>query len=542
MKKILFYFLAILATGFSFTGCDPFEEYESSDVLAEPTTTLTVSAVEDSSFVLDVASDMAGYLGYVVVTDTTMTVPEAISLISGSLDGASGIYEAKVYTLESAGSQTATIADLMPNTYYKVFAASSNADGVESVVESQLVKTDDGIGPTFVSSSPSISNQPAVAIGTSIVLTFDEPIQVNPDKKFTFTYYFEDVTVDVMLDDESVSGKTVTIPQPREGHAGDYFFLSWEAGAVEDLSGNACAERISGVIGGLLRGNYYRFEKIPFEFALTSVVPENGSVISLTDTYVDISYAFSVELSEDLTDDMVKFKYTSFDGKVVTEVSAAEYCEIIDDTTLRITQPHEPAAGDVISLYLEEGVVLDGYGNPSAASDYVVSWTLPRLTMESLVGEYTVSGTSYWEPYDVVTDVVTIALNPEDPTTFLITGIFESLLGASLPMEATFDAANSIINIPEQIIGQDDTYIYTASSDITADYSINVYIGADGTMTSDLALNIYSLEFSWVGYGEYLPEVTWTKNETKSATVKSIISGGEVSKTITIKQTTRGMN
>jgi hypothetical protein len=534
MKRILFYFLAIISIGAFIAGCDQFDEYESSEVLAQPTTTLTISAVEDSSFVLDVSTDMAGYLGYVVASDTTLTAPEAITIISGSLDGASGVLDINTYQLESAGGQSATMVDLMPNTYYKVFAASSNADGVESVVEMQLVKTDDGIGPTFVSSSPGISNQPTVAIGTSIVLTFDEPIQVNPEKKFTFTYYFEEVTVDVSVDNESVSGKTVTIPQPRDGHAGDYFFLSWEAGAVEDLSGNACAERVSGVIEGSLRGNYYRFVKVPFEFALTSVVPANGSVISLADTYVDISYAFPVELSEDLTDDMVKFRYTSFDGKVVTEVSAAEYCEIIDDTTLRVTQPHEPAAGDVISLYLEEGVVLDGYGNPNEASDFVLNWTLPRLTIESLVGEYTVSGISYFDE-SVVTDIVTIILDPENPNGLLISGLFESLTGTNLHVEGIFDAATSTILIQEQVIGVDDTYYYTVSS-VSGDYSITVTIGEDGNMTSVLALNLYDLEFNWIGYGEYVPSATWTKSSTKSSVLRS--TNERVIKSIPLRQTT----
>ncbi|MDD2382260.1 MAG: Ig-like domain-containing protein [Mariniphaga sp.] len=541
MKKILFYILAIISTGFSFTGCDPFEEYESSDVLAQPITTLAISAVEDSSFVVDVSTNMAGYMGYVVASDTTMTTPEAITIIAGSLKGASGVHEIKTYQMESAGGQSATTAKLMPNTYYKVFAASSNVDGVESTVQSYLVKTDDGVGPTFISSSPAISNQATVAVGSDIVLTFDEPVKVAANKKFIFTYYYEGVTVETTLDESHASGKNITVPQPHEGHAGDYFFLSWEAGAVTDLSGNLCDERESGVIDGSLNGNFYRFEKISFEFDLTSVVPENGSVILLTDTYMDISYTFPVKLVTALTQNMVKFKYTSFDGKVVKEVSATEYAEVLNNTTLRVTLPQVPEPGDVISLYLAEGVLQDNYGNLNAASDYELSWTLPRFNMEMLVGEYTVSGESAFEGNPPVSDVVTIEINPEDPTTFLITGIFESLLGASLPMEATFDAANSIINIPEQIIGQDEENIYTASSDLTSDYSINVSIGDDGTMTSDLALNVYDLEFNWLGYGEYVEEATWIKNETKSAAMKSITSG-LVTKKITIKKSTRGMN
>jgi len=392
MKKIIFYIFAILSIGIYIAGCNQLEEYESSEVLAKPTATLSVSAVADSSFTLDISTDMAGYLGYAVSSDTANSV-EAISILSLSLEGEPGIVDNEIFQLESDGGKVLNIGGLMPNTYYKVFSASNNNDGVESDVQSFILKTDDGIGPGFVSSSPAISPEASVVVGTDIVLTFDEPIQVDTNKVFTFTYFYEGVTEELSADNSYVSGKTVTIPQPHTGHAGDYFFLSWEAGAVTDLSGNPCDERISGIVGGYLAGNYYRFEKVNFSVTDKSINPDPDSIMAVHDFAVDLSFPFEIEL-EELTSDMVKFRYINWLGTVTTEVDAADNCEIINDTTLRITQPHLADNGDNIALYLAEGVISDKYGNLNDLSDYEIDWDL---------GDFVIPDDITPEPGSVVT-------------------------------------------------------------------------------------------------------------------------------------------
>ncbi len=283
MKNRILYILALLSMGY-FVGCTKFEEYQSTEVLIKPVATLSVSDVADSGFVIDISTDKAGYLGFAILSDTALQV-QAISILSQSLAGDPSTLILQTYKLTGAGSTSLGIGGLMPNTYYKVAVASSNIDGVESDVKTFLVKTNDGIGPSFKSSSPAISSSAAVSVGSDIVLTFDEPIKVNPNKKFTFTYYFEGVTIDITLDNTKVSGNTITVPQPHVGHAGDYFFLSWEAGAVIDLSGNPCNERISGVVNGSLVGNYYRFEKVGFSVSDKTVLPESGSAYFFGEYY-----------------------------------------------------------------------------------------------------------------------------------------------------------------------------------------------------------------------------------------------------------------
>ena len=83
MKKRILYFLALLSLGY-IVGCTQFEDYQSTEVLTKPTATLSVSNVADSSFIIDLSTDKAGYLGFVVLKDTAAQVP-AISILSQSL-------------------------------------------------------------------------------------------------------------------------------------------------------------------------------------------------------------------------------------------------------------------------------------------------------------------------------------------------------------------------------------------------------------------------------------------------------------------------
>ncbi len=641
MKKIILYIAAIFLIGVYIAGCNQLEDYESTEVLSKPTATLSVSAVADSGFVLAVSTDMAGYLGYAISSDTSRSLSEAISILSLSLSGGSGIVANQAFKFSAAKDTTINVKGLMPNTYYKVFAASNNLDGVESEILSFLLKTNDGTGPEFVSSSPAVSNEAAVPVGSDIVLTFNEPVKVNTDKKFIFTYYFENVTVEINPDESYASGNKITIPQPHEGHPGDYFFLSWEEGVVTDLSDNPCAERISGVIEGSLRGNYYRFEFLNFSVVKASVVPENDSVVADHSFIVDISFPFTIKLEKDLDPDMVKFRYTNWLGTVTTEVVAARNCEIVNDTTLRITQPHYPANGDRIALYLAEGVISDKYGNFNDLSEYQIKWTLgdftipediepesgsvvtsqlfdifikfdfpisvvpdapadvitmtyidedgsesinnvtdyfvhpendsvlviqtpqeisfgsnvilniaenavrdadgnvnlelqekiywmvPKLAsgIDVLIGQYIVSGESYFDG-SLVTDIVTIELNEDIPNSVLITGLFESMVGESEAVIGVYDPENSILTIDEQIIATGGGMIFTVFSDQTDDFAIRSYVLEDGSMQSDLALGVYDDSFDWLGYGEYLPEVTWEKSSNKSAYLKDKSAAG----------------
>jgi len=635
MKKIIAYIFVFVALGY-IVGCTDFEDYQSSDVLPQPTATLSVSAVADSSFIVDIATDKAGILGYAVLSDTSVSVA-AISILSQSISGGANTVATQTMDLTAAGSASLQMSGLMPNTYYKVAVAASNTDGVESMVKSMIVKTDDGVGPSLSTISPSSSQTVQQPAGFSVVLSFDEPIGTVDTSEFSFVYYIEGVEAPagtVEIDPEN--NRNVIVTQSHNALAGDYVFLSYGDEAVADLSGNPIAGLSSGVVEGSPVGLYWLVESINFSVTDYSIVPNNGSVIAEHDFAVELNFPFAIEL-EELTADMVKFKYEGWLGTVSTEVAAGANCEIINDTTLRITQPKMPNHGDKISLYLAEGVISDSYDNVNSSSEYELSWTLgdftipgnitpasgsivasqlfnvyvdfdfsisvvpdvasdaitmtyvdsdgientynvdsygidaendsvlviqtpqtidfgstvilnikenvvqdeegnvnlemqdlvywevPKLaeSIDVLLGQYIVSGVSYYDN-PMVSDTVTIELKEGTTNTVLISGIFSGLLGGSETVEGVYDEMNSLLSIPEQVIGTAENRIYTAFSNMNADYAINAYVLEDGTMNTDLALGVYDGSFAWLGLGEYLPEVTWSKiSSNKSAKLKT---------------------
>lgn len=376
--------------GLVIAGCNNLEDSESSMVGAAPTASMEISAVGDSIFTLELISSTDGYIGYVLSEDTSLSIV-ALNIISGNMDG--DVTGVGTYEYTASEETVINIGGLMPDTYYKVLVASSNTDGVESDVESYILKTNDNYGPTFTSSNPAIATTAAVAIDADFILTFDEPVLVG-NGKFTFRYYFEGEETEVPAENISADGMTITVKQPRTGHTGDYVFLSWEEGAVTDLSGNVCNANISGVIEGALAGNYYRFERINFGIDDQIISPATDSILAAHDFTIDITFPFNIYL-EELSTDMVKLKYTDWLGLSVVEVTAFENIEVVNDSILRITQPFMARHGDAIQLYIAEGVISDEYSNVNNASEYTLAWEL---------GDFMMPTTVYPENGSIVTD------------------------------------------------------------------------------------------------------------------------------------------
>lgn len=638
MKNIKSIILVSLAVSLIFFGCNPLEDYESIEVDVKPNAGINVSSVTDSAFTLTMSSDKAGYIGYAIFEDTSATVT-AINILALSYEGEAGNIEVGNAYLEEAGDIDTIIGDLTPNTYYRAFVAASNKDGVESDIQTFLVKTDDGVGPTFVSSAPSISNEAALAIQEVITLSFDEPVKVGSGS-FEMYYYYDDETVDVPIDSISADGNNIILRQPYEAHAGDYLFVSWEAGAVTDLSDNPVDERISGVIDGALAGNYYRFQHENFSISEAMLTPATDSILAQHDFDVVMEFPFDIFLSDEIAEDDVKFQYENWLGTQTIESSAFKNISLDGEQTLLIEQPKYADNGDAISLFLSEGIIEDKYGNLLAESDYElvwnlgdfeitasqitpangsvittqmfdveikfdfpitleaapgdgkvtmsyssdgstkdvtsigvsaendsilvmstpapvdfnstvtlniaegavsddlgnvnlelqdeVTWNIPKLaeSIDVLLGEYEVTGVSYFDGA-VILDTVVVELVEGYTDSVAVTGFFKnSLGGSSSTVYGSYDTENSYLFIPEQVIGTGDNRNYTVFSDGTASYGIGNYVLEDGSMTtSGLSLGVYDGSFGWLGYGEYLPEATWTKmpESTKGTSVKKSV-------------------
>ncbi len=537
MKKIQSYLIALLVFGMAISSCTEFPENETIDPETPPVVTLTVSNVADSSFTLNIASDKAGYLGYLLVSDTSLA-PSALNILSGSYAGESSTLANEKFESESAGNMTMNITGLLPNKYYKVFSSATNPNGVESNLASFLVKTDDNYGPSLSSSSPSRSLSPAQATDFEVVLTFDEPIGSADASMFAFKYYFEDVEaapISAVINPENT--KQVIITQSKEALAGDYVFLSFEEGAVADLSGNPVSAWESGIVEGSAVGLYWRAENISWDIDVALISPEISTAISDLDFSVEIKTEFAVSLNEEYTDGDIRFIVTST-GKTSTYYVTSDYIAVTD-TNIVIYKPFTPSYGDNVYLEINEGVFLDALDNPNtvieSGNDGIanegdpvteVGWFMSYgYSRDMVIGTYTFSGVSYWAGNDESFDVEIVA-DPEDETKVIINGFY----GSATPIPATFDGDFATLTVAAEedyLLGDlfgdgGQTYFWSYQE---TQFVMN--IASNGDMVTDpnywLALYWEASDGSDAGWVNIFTQSTWTKaaagvTSTKSAT------------------------
>lgn len=535
MKKIQLYLIAILLFGIAISSCTEFLDQETIDPETPPVASLEVSAVADSSFTLNFSSDKAGYLGYALVSDTTV-MATALNILSGSIAGESSTIANEVFESESAGSYTINISGLNPNKYYKVFCSATNANGVQSNLESYLFKTNDNYGPSLMETSPSRSLDPEQSTDFEVVLTFDEPIGSVDASKFTFKYYNEDIEATAgSAEVNPANSKQVIVKQAKEALAGDYVFLSYEEGAVKDLSGNSAAARESGIVEGAAAGLYWRAENISWDFAVENIMPQAGSATSDLDFMVTLKAEFPVVLNEDYAEGDVRFVATSA-GKSTTYFLTADYISVTDSNIV-IYKPFTPSYGENVYLEIDEGVFLNDFDNPNGVIESgidgianeddpitEVGWFMSYgYTRDLVIGTYMFSGVSYWEDSNEQFEVEIIA-DPADDSKVIINGFY----GSTTPIPATFDGDFGTLTVvceEDYLLGDlfedgGETYFWSYEED---KFVIN--ISSDGNMVTDanywLALYWVAADGSTEGWKNIFTGSTWTKQEIpdKSASI-----------------------
>lgn len=535
MKKIQLYLIAILLFGIAISSCTEFLDQETIDPETPPVASLEVSAVADSSFTLNFSSDKAGYLGYALVSDTTV-MATALNILSGSIAGESSTIANEVFESESAGSYTINISGLNPNKYYKVFCSATNANGVQSNLESYLFKTNDNYGPSLMETSPSRSLDPEQSTDFEVVLTFDEPIGSVDASKFTFKYYNEDIEATAgSAEVNPANSMQVIVKQAKEALAGDYVFLSYEEGAVKDLSGNSAAARESGIVEGAAAGLYWRAENISWDFAVENIMPQAGSATSDLDFMVTLKAEFPVVLNEDYAEGDVRFVATSA-GKSTTYFLTADYISVTDSNIV-IYKPFTPSYGENVYLEIDEGVFLNDFDNPNGVIESgidgianeddpitEVGWFMSYgYTRDLVIGTYMFSGVSYWEDSNEQFEVEIIA-DPADDSKVIINGFY----GSTTPIPATFDGDFGTLTVvceEDYLLGDlfedgGETYFWSYEED---KFVIN--ISSDGNMVTDanywLALYWVAADGSTEGWKNIFTGSTWTKQEIpdKSASI-----------------------
>lgn len=443
-NRIILFSLA--AIGFlTLSGCLKFEEFNPSNNLGgAPTVTLTVDNILENSFDIVLSSSAPGAVSYVVVAGIDTVYPDGQDVLLGS---AGGFTKASALVETAAEEQVFTIDGLSGNLDFTVYAVSANSDGIWGEVERAYVHTDDKTPPEFVSSSPASSLSTRVATDFEIKLTFSEIVTVNPAKKFTFYYYFDDQEVVVDAADISVVANVVTIKQSYQAAKSELVFLSYEEGAVLDQVGLPVDTLLSGFDGeGDPVNLYWRMEKEFFAVDETKFLPEIQSAVTELDT-IFILFDRDIKLATSAATGMVKINYNG-DGFITTiDVPKASLIPMGD--TLAIKLPQTADYGQTVSFSIAEGVVVDTYGNANEAyesSNTEGAWWLLSYgrDINVIVGTYNVQATSYFGVADDESFTMTIELDAENANQVLISGFW----GTTTKVPAVFDGDFASLTLP----------------------------------------------------------------------------------------------
>ncbi len=526
--KYIYQIGAFLLGSLILSGCVEWPEFEALDLESAPTVTVEQTNVGDSTITVDVTSSANGFVSAILLPGTGNPIPaDSGAILQGNveyLDYASGETEANTpvsFTFET---------DIVQNTPYEVMAVAANADGVVSTVEVISITTDDTYSPNLLATYPAITYDPVIELADTIMLEFDEPVALGAGK-FTFEAFYEGQVVEVPAANLFVSGNMVGIILPFTPAHGDYLWLHWEDGAVEDLSGNGVPAVTTIMDGGAFVGYYWRIVKTDMDFKTVTpdLAEDQLPGFDITFTY-DSTVSFVTSQGDPVIEDGdITLAYNDGDGSIMTiDVPVTDVT--IDGVNLTIAQSNAPPWFGQVTIDIPEGIFSVGHGNPMVAVSE--TWIIAH-PLGTWIGTYTVAAASYGDPGNWDEEwTVTTSFVPGEDDKLSILGIGD---GGTSPVIATIDMVNLTITIDQ---GQDsDAYasygyteslVYYGNTDLTIDDTQPLV----GTITEDGGIVIDNFGI----YVQYEPDptenvtwdvfnTTWTKGGKKGA-----FSGNSVDK------------
>lgn len=359
MKKIL----SILAVALTLASCAHFDDSDAVKYGAGPAVDVQVSNVTDNAFTVTVIpADGTTYYTYLVDESTEVEELDPYTLLKRQYSGS--------VVLNTEDNQSYTfVQSAKPYTDYVVYAVASNDKGITGDVVAVQVKTSDGEAPAY--------RQSEAAEDGSATITFSEAV-TRGEGAVTAFYLAEwsGEIVDVPADDITVdvNGTDVTVSIANLP-AGAYVFISWAEGAFLDVKGNKCAKYESKIDfnSGELIGVYTHVAQVPFDIEDEYVEPAGEKIKNWEEEQITVTFPFSIYRNdEELTGEEILITYVGEDKTTVYKVAADAWT--VEDSTIVINLPAEPAQGDVIGLYIEESTVYDDFGNPNNEYELEEGW------------------------------------------------------------------------------------------------------------------------------------------------------------------------
>lgn len=536
MKRYLLY-LSVVVIIFA-TSCTDFGDENQLTLPAAPTAEISGVTAQSTGISFNLApSAAAGYYAWMVVESASVdTTLQAINILKQTAGGkAKGIID---YAEES--QKTIQVSGLTPYTVYQIYAVASSTDGIVSAIKNTSFRTlDDGGKPAPTS----------VALDDNTVsITFHEPLQRGTGK--VYVSYFAKNTlygakpllvapgyeiynpqdIEVNADDISVSGKSLIVKLP-EAPAGAYASVTYDAGAVLDLEGNAANAYIRKadtlVNGAPSRGITVKLANKTWKL--------HGEFEALNpDTLVSFSKWDEFAISA-IPDEGTKVaKHMASKTPTVVYKQPGKYTTLDvqiwglsrDDSTPTFLLPEEPAFGATIDLIVPADAFEDVYGNKNEAltvkDNYIYSY---GYELSDLLGTWQINGINASTGAAITPEIVVIADCPDsdDENEVIIEGLAANIVGETESVHAVFDPVMGTLTVPDwQKLIVDWTH---PTAGITADVFFSTYespeivfaVTSPGNITSSNDIWGYYFAKDGTGYGAlrwYDTSTTWVRTST----------------------------
>lgn len=435
MKKFLVYITVLAAIVAA--GCTDFGDVDQLKLAAAPDAGITdvVPVAEGVSFTV-APLKAAGYYAWLVVESDEAEEIAADRILKQSATGvAKGIALYK-----DIADTTVVVEKLTAFTVYHIYAVAATEDGVLSKVTVESFRTlDDGNKPT---PQTTVEQQ-----DTTVTIAFHEPILKGTGRVYV-SYFavntlegdanslaikagyesFNALNVAIPHENVSVDGKSLVLELPYS-IPGAYASVTYDAGAVTDLEGNACnafASKINRLEDGVPKGGIT--VRVPTKaWTLLGEFEEiNPDTLAGFSDWEDF-YAQALP-----TEGVIPLKTVASKKPTVVYNEPTRTVEAIIDTWGLMSRvptfflPEEPAFGAIVDFKIPEGAFEDAYGNINEAlevkDNYIYSY---GYTLEDVIGIYDVDMVSYWDGPMPTETGITIEKDTESDL-LAIKGLFAS--------------------------------------------------------------------------------------------------------------------
>ncbi|MCK9436647.1 MAG: hypothetical protein M0Q12_05505 [Synergistaceae bacterium] len=548
MKRYLLY-LSVVALIFA-TGCTDFGDENQLTLPAAPTAEISGVTPESEAVSFDLApSGTAGYYAWLLVESASVdSTLQAVNILKQT---ASGVDNGIIEYAENPQA-TVEVTGLTPYTVYQIYAVASSTDGVVSAVKNASFRTLDD-GGTPAPTNVSLTDE-------TVTITFHEPLQkgtgkvyvsyfakntVSGDKPLLIAPGFEEFNpqdIEVDANDVSVSGSSLMVKLP-EAPAGAYASVTYDAGAVLDLEGNASKAytRKADTIdegepsGGITVHLANQTWKLHGEF--DALNPDTLASFSAWDELV-----ISAMPDEGIT--VAK--------KVDTKVPTVVYKQPGKSSTLDVTAwdmiggkpafllPEEPAFGATIDLNVPAGAYEDVYGNTNdaltVADNYLYSY---GYTYEDVIGTYDVDLVSDYDGALPTESGIIIEKDPESDG-LLIKNLLSSgtvLKGVFNPMTGTITVANGQVLLEdiESSVGVSDIIFYNDEGSGPVIFNVP----SPGLITSTQVWAYVLIDVGY--YYDVFTSSTWTRTSTDTS-IPVQASPAAINELISLDKTGKKLN